>query len=300
MTSVVVVNGTVMESDRAVISAFDRGFLFGDAVFETLVAFGGCVLDASKHWARLRRSAAERGIEIPWRDEELDFEVAHACSLVNAAKKSLRLVVTRGEGLGLLVSETMRPNRYLYVSPAPIQPKAIYQEGIALRLSRLTFTDRGFAPKTTNYARAITALGEAKGRGFDDVLWANSEGEITEATTSNIFFVGREGDRVEIVTPSVHSGLLPGTTRATLLELMASAGIRAEEKVLFVEELARFDEAFVCSTVRGLVPVNRIEGHRLHSGRSSSVYRQIERLFFAKVTRDLGNAVDWNTGAARS
>lgn len=299
LPAIVSVNGTVTAPEAAHVPALDRGVLYGDSVFETLVAFDDTPLDMTRHFARLRRSAAELAFEIPWSDAELAFELSTLCAMVDGTKKSIRLVVTRGDGMGLVIPPNTRPNRVIYVDAAPAQPAALYRDGIALKVRRLPFTERGFSPKTPNYARSIVALREARRDGFDDVLWTNSEGEFTESTTSNIFFIGRQGDAVEIATPAVLSGLLPGITRALLLELLEEARIAASEKVLFTEELPRFDEAFVCSTVRGLVPVHRVDSHRLHTARDNSVYRQIERLFMARLTRELGRAVDWNTGVTR-
>ena len=132
--------------------------------------------------------------------------------------------------------------------------------------------------------------------GFDDVIWCNSESEITESTTANLFFIGRHGDLVEISTPSLRSGILKGITRETILTLLNSAKIPARELIVYKDELPRFDEAFCCSTVKGLIPITKIDKHQLHTLRANSTFRHINRLFQTWVASEIGHYVDWNTG----
>jgi len=137
---------------------------------------------------------------------------------------------------------------------------------------------------------------QARENGYDDVLWYNSSEEITEASTANIFVIGREGDLVEIATPSTHCGILEGITRATIITLLTNAQIKVTERVIDRDELARFDEAFICSTIRGLIPVKKIDNHTLHTKRKNSVFNHIERLYLTWVESQLGYRIDWNTG----
>src|SRR5690606_30973975 len=98
------VNGEIQPAEKAKVSALDRGFLFGDNIFETLVGFHGRILDVSPHLARLRQSAEDLLIDIPWSDEALQFEMESLAAEVAEPKIFIRLVVTRGEGLGLRTS----------------------------------------------------------------------------------------------------------------------------------------------------------------------------------------------------
>ena len=111
-----------------------------------------------------------------------------------------------------------------------------------------------------------------------------------------MFFMARHGDQVELVTPPAQSGLLLGITRETVLALLRRAGLPVREQLVFADELPRFDEAFLCSSVRGLVPVSRIDRHKLHGARPGSVFRHIERLFLTWVETEVGHRVDWATG----
>ena len=292
----IAVGGKITPPDEAKISVLDRGFLFGDNVFETLVAFHKTILDVEAHLDRLRSSADQLGMSIPWSNAELAFELSTLAEQVEGSKKMLRLVVTRGEGLGLAVSENMKPNRVAYCFPAALQPSRIYQEGLRLKRLGQAVTDRGAAAKTGNYLSSIVALKKAHENAYDDVLWTNVDGEVTEASTANIFFIGREGDQVSFITPPSRSGLLLGITRRTVIRLMENAKLPVHEEIVYQDELAKFDEAFVCSTVRGLVPVRQIDDHQLHTTRPNSVFQHINRLYDTWIETQLGYRVDWNSG----
>lgn len=233
---------------------------------------------------------------VPWSDTELAFELTTLAEQLAAAKAYIRLVFTRGDGLGLRPPPGAKPRRIVYAFPAPLEAAKTYGDGIALKRAVKPGAMRGAAPKTANYLETILALERAQSEGFDDVLWSNADAEVTEAASANVFFVARQGDLVEFVTPPAHSGLLLGITRETIIRLLGNAKIPVHEQIVHADELPRFDEAFVCSTVRGLVPVNRIDKHKLHTARAGAVFRHVERLFLTWVQTEVGYRVDWLTG----
>jgi branched-chain amino acid aminotransferase len=282
------VNGKVSSPEAAQISVFDRGFLFGDDIFEVCVAYKGRILGLKEHLARLRRSAEYIHLPLPWSDKELAEELHDILAQVNAEKCYLRLMITRGQGLGLEIAETMKPNKIIMALPAKPFPERFYKEGVALQVVKRESTSRGPQAKTGNYLSGIVAMRSANADQFDDILWSNCDGEITEASTANIFFIGRIGDTLEVVTPHLQSGLLDGITRSFVIKILRENGIEVQEEAVLVDELARFDEAFICSTMRGLFPVRRIDGHQLHTRRSSSLFNRIEKKFWQAVEKELG------------
>jgi len=296
MDGMISVNGKISLPQDAVIPVLDRGFLFGDNIFEVFVAFGNEVLDLVPHLDRLRRSAAKHDIPIPWSNQELEFEIRSLIETHEAPKKYIRLVITRGYGIGLYTPEDSIPNKVIYCLPAKQESSEILENGLKLKRKIANFTERGASAKTGNYIRSITALKEVKAEGYDDVLWTNGDHEITEATTANVFLIGREGDLVEIATPPAQSGLLLGITRSRIINLLESAKIKVTERIISADELARFDEGFLCSTVRGLVPIQAIDKHRLHTTRKNAVFNHIRSLYMTWVQTQLGHRVDWNTG----
>ncbi len=296
MNGLVSVNGKVSAPEAAVVPALDRGFLFSDSVFEAIVGFHDRLLDGPRHLARLRRSAEALSLEIPWSDAELTFEMQALAEQVGGAKKSVRLVVTRGNGLGLRVQKTLAPNKVVYCFETPAEPRSTYDAGFALKRVVNPAAVRGAAPKTNNYQQSILAVQRAGAEGFDDILWTNAEGEVTESSIANVFLIAREGDLVEIATPPAASGILLGITRETVINLLTAAGIPVREQLVYADELPRFDEAFLCSSVRGLVPISRIDKHKLFTLRPTAVFRHIERLFLTWVETELGFRVDWASG----
>lgn len=296
MKGLISVNGKVTTPDSAFISVLDRGFLFGDNIFEVFVGFGPTILDLQAHIDRLRNSAEMIALDLPWKDQELKFELEALLEATRFLKTYLRLVVTRGSGPGLTIDKTMTPSRIVYCLQALKEPQVDYQEGIKLQLTDLNHTRRGAHPKTGNYLTSITALDRAKSSGFDDILWVNAEEEVTEAATANIFFIGRSGDLVEIATPGADSGLLLGITRKRIIELLGKSQIPVTVRKIQAAELPRFDEAFLCSTVKGLIPISRIDNHKLYTRRPSSTFNHIERLYMTWVQTQVGYALDWTTG----
>ena len=111
-----------------------------------------------------------------------------------------------------------------------------------------------------------------------------------------IFFIGRRGDQIKVLTPSLDLGGKETVARLEWIRILALAGIAVEHGHIYKEELARFDEAFVCSTHQGPLAVLGIDKNRLYTLRAESVYKKIKRLFFAAITQKLGYAVDFATG----
>lgn len=300
MDGFISINGQITPPDKALISPLDRGFLFGDNIFEVFVAINNKVLDMTEHLSRLRKSASMIRLKIPWSNDQLAFEIDTLAEAARFKKAYIRLVITRGLGNGLTIPQNTVPTKIIYCLKAhPIPPKA-YREGITLKSLTLSHTDPGAHPKTGNYLTSITALDDAIAEGYDDILMVNANGEITESSTANIFLLGRVGDLVEIATPHKDSGLLLGITRQRIIQLLHKSQIPVTIRKISIDEIPTFDEAFVCSTVKGLVPITKIDQHRLYSKRRNSVFNHIERLFLTWVESEIGFRVDWNSGEATS
>lgn len=296
MLGLISVNGKITAPEAAMVPALDRGFLMADDIFEVLVGFGGKLLDVDRHLARLRYSAEATQIPVPWSDAELAFELQALADQVETPKKYLRLTVTRGTGMGVKAPKDPQPNKVIYCFPAAQEPLSTYSEGLSLKRLLKHGATKNAAPKTGNYLQGVLALAQAEREGFQDILWTNTEAEILEAATANIFFMAREGDNVEFITPPAASGILLGVTRDTIITLLRQAKIPVREQQIFVDELPRFDEAFLTSTVRGLVPISRIDRHQLHTARAGATFRHIERLFLTWVETQVGQRVDFRTG----
>ncbi len=276
MIGIIAVNGKITDADKAQIPALDRGFLFGDSVFEVLLTEGKSILDADEHLERLRLSAQQIALELPWKNEELFAEMKDLVLLKEYQRGYLRLVITRGEGLGLKIPET-HCHKVLYYLPAPEENPSIYTEGIKVLTQKSLNKQRGALPKTSNYLQSIVALQAVQKLGYDDVLWHNEKDEFTEATTANVFFVFYEDKHPTVITPTTECGLLKGITREKILNLLRTEKITCQETFVSISMLANVKEAFLSSTIKGLVPISTIDNFKLKTCEKNSLFNRIKR-----------------------
>jgi len=273
------VDGRLRSADGPHLSVFDRGFLLGDGIFETLRVRGAHPTELAEHIARLRHSAAGLDIPLP---EDIGARLAAGIAELLAADgldgpsgdASVRITVSRGpfRGRGLLppdevVAATIAIQAWPVVSPRPDH----LERGLHLIASavRRDPSNPIVTLKTTSRADYVYARLEARRAGADDALFLTTDGHISEGTTANIFLVRRApaDSVVELATPSLDRAILPGTTRSWLLGWGARVGLRRFEGWLTRADMAVADEAFLSSSVAGILPVTRFEGAPIGDGR---------------------------------
>jgi branched-subunit amino acid aminotransferase/4-amino-4-deoxychorismate lyase len=293
------INGQPCPGDWTV-PAMDRAILYGECAFESMSAFGDHILHLDKHLSRLEFSCGTLEIDLPWALDRMAIATRSLVSAVALPRSFVRIFVSSGTGWGMPAPVGTEPVWYAFVTPPPEGWRESQEKaralGVALQPSDLGYTRRDPAPKLANYAAAARPLRQARNNGFDDILWINQDREVVECSAANIFFIGREGELLEVVTPPGRSGGLEGITRGWVIELLNGAGIRADVAAVQADEIPRFDEAFVTSSLRGILPVNRIGRQKLSSCRENSFFRQFERLFHAGLKRTAGSPVDWVAG----
>jgi branched-chain amino acid aminotransferase len=252
---------------------FDRGFQLGDGIFETLRVRGGRPTELAEHVARLRRSADGLGILL---GDEIGRTLEHAIDDLLIAEglggpdgdASVRVTVSRGAVLGrglLPPDEHPTPTVVVQAWPVPPTPAGHLEVGLHLVASAVRRDPESplSALKTTSRADYVFARMEARAAGADDALFLTIDGYLSEATSANLFLVRGE----MLATPSLRCAILPGTTRDWILRWAATAGLRPEEGFLTSRDLAEADEAFLSSSVAGILPVTRFEGTAIGSGR---------------------------------
>lgn len=267
------VDGRLLPADGTHLSVFDRGFQLGDGVFETLRVRGGHPTELEEHLARLRRSADGLGIDLP---DALDRWIpAGIAELLTAeglggpeGDASVRITVSRGVfvGRGLLPpDEHPDPTIAIQAWPVPPTPAAHLEQGLHLVASRVRRDPENplSALKTISRADYVYARVEARSAGADDALFLTTDGFLSEATSANVFLV-RGG---ELATPALGCAILPGTTRSWILRWAGEVGLRANEAWLTTRDLADADEAFISSSVAGILPVTRFEAASIGDGR---------------------------------
>ncbi len=272
------VDGEVLPAAARHLSVFDRGFQLGDGIFETLRAKGGRCTELPEHVARLRRSADGLAIELP---ADVGERVAAGIAALLAAEgldapgadASVRITASRGSwaSRGLLPPRDVRLTATIVIQAWPVEPAppGHLERGLALVASAVRRDPLNpiVTLKTTSRADYVFARLEARRAGADDALFLTSTGYLSESTTANVFLVRSAPDGVlELATPSLDCAILPGTTRSWLLRWAVGAGLRPVEGLLTPDELAAAHEAFVSSSVAGILPVTRFNGHPIGEG----------------------------------
>lgn len=272
------VNGVITSPEAARVPAMDHGFLYGDSVYEVIRSFEGRPVAMDEHLSRLRASAAQIYMRIPWSDDEVRAHARAAVAATELPDQYVRIVVTRGPGpMSLLPDGCDRPTLAVYVLPLVVPDAAAREQGIRVSVpARIRNDTRALAPsaKTGNYLNNLLALVEAKRAGGADAVMVGADGHVTEATTANVFWV--KGGLVS--TPSLASGILSGITRSLLLPAMRAAGHDVREGQFPLADLLGADEVFLTGTVRGVMPVVAIDEHRVGDGRPGRLTREFVEL----------------------
>lgn len=280
---VVMMDGAVVAPNDAKVSVYDRGFLYGDAVFEVLRTYGGRPFALEEHLRRLRRSADRVYIALPIGDGELAREVESAVAASGNDESYVRIVVTRGAGpLSLDPDTATHPLRVILVEPVVPPPRDAYAKGIAVALvhtRRAADETAAAGAKVSNYLSNLLALREAKAQGAQEALIVDVSGHVVEGASSNVFVV-TEG---RLVTPPEEAGILAGITRAHILGAARATGIAVDERLLRPEDLWRADEVFITSSIRELLPVVRVDARAVGAGVPGPVSRALHRRFRADV-----------------
>ena len=282
MTVIVSIDGVVVPAEGAVVSVFDRGFLYGDGVFEVLRTYGGEPFALDEHLARLEASLARVHIRPPITRAALAAEVRATLAAASHGESYLRIMITRGVApLGLDLDRAKGSTRVILAAPLSLPPRATYADGaraITCDASR-PFADA----KQLGYLPSIVLLHEARARGASEALLVDAHANVLEGAASNVFVV-QDG---ALVTPREGS-ILAGITRANVLAAATALGLPVEVTDVPRARLLDATEVFVTSTIRELVPVVAIDDRPVGSGVPGPVTRALHRAFRARVADALG------------
>ena len=249
------VNGRFVPEDRAAISIFDRGFLYGDGVFETMRVYGGRVFRALEHFDRLFEGLQALGIESPFSPEELRAVCRALIRYNNVSDGVARVYLTRDSIVATVKARAFVPRELrAIVSGVRIDPQ----------LSRF---------KTANRLPYILAQHEAERAGVDDAVLLNADGHVVEFTASNLFVV-KDG---ALFTPPLSDGALPGITRHAVLTLAVEQGIRVQEKSFGPEFLETADEVLATNSLMEIVPITTWSHRGNITTRLQHAYREVVR-----------------------
>mgnify|MGYP003719682697 FL=1 len=239
------------------ISVFDRGFLYGDGVFETLRIYNGKPFLFDRHIGRLSHGLGSLFIGDKYSFSEYLEHTRELIEKNHVTEGVLRIQATRGPGKrGYSTTGNYDPTVLISLHEAPnIDPNNVLPVKLATSTQILSDHDPFSTLKTTNKLANIVALREAEKVGMDDALLTNQTGNITEASGSNVFWTKDN----TLFTPPVSSGCLSGITRGMILELAIALKLPTSQQDITPTELGNAESVFLTNSVREIQPVIQID-----------------------------------------
>ena len=286
MEEIIYLNGDLIPRPLAKISPFDHGFLYGYGLFETMRSYSGSIFRLDRHLARLHETAKSLRIA----DKLSAFDLEKAChDLIEANNLSnarIRLTVTAGEGDMVPNPDTCQGITVFIAAQKLVPPTAeSYQRGYSAILS--SYRRNSQSPlsrlKSTSYLENFLARQEARAAGVNEVVLLNEKGFVAEGSSTNLFLVSQE----KLFTPSIESGVLPGITRETILELAQTIGITSQVGQVELSELFNANEAFLTSSTIEIMPLTRLDNKPIGSGKPGPVTQQLMSSYQELVAREL-------------
>jgi branched-chain amino acid aminotransferase len=280
-------NGKLVDKEKAVVSVFDHGLLYGDGVFEGIRAYHGRVFKLSEHLERLYDSAKAILLKIPASPEQLQREVLRTLAANHLDSGYVRLVVTRGEGdLGLSPDHCLKATYFIIADKIKLYPEKYYQEGLDLvTVPTRRNVNEALSPKikSLNYLNNIMAKIEASQRGALEAVMLTQEGYVAECTGDNIFILRRG----RLLTPPCYLGALEGVTRDVVMKLAKKMKMECVEEPFTRYDIYTSQEAFLTGTAAEVVPVVTMDGRPLGTGRPGPVTKRLISEF-RRLTRKEG------------
>jgi len=296
MPTLINLDGRLVPPEQAFVPVLDRGFLYGDSVYEVVRTYRGRVFALARHLDRMDASARHIALGLPPR-ERIEEEIERTLVAAGNPDSYVRIIVTRGEGqFGLsphLAPES--PRLIVIVRPLELPPPELYERGLhcaVVQVRRNPPQALDPAAKTGNYLNSILALRESHDAGADDAIFLDLQGKVTEASTSNVFFV--QGGVV--VTAPLSLGMLEGVTRAHVIDVARESGLIVREETSGAGALAQADEVFVTSSLREVMAVTRLSllddadprPRPVADGKPGPITRRLHAAFRGYVDRQLG------------
>ena len=281
------VDGDLVAADEATVSVEDRGFLYGDAAFETMRAYGGVIFEWAAHMDRLAETCEVLGLDHGLSRSDLKARVDETLAANEVGDAYVRLSISRGVQPGKLTpDEAVDPTVVVIVKPLPRggrEATPVWDGPARLQTVKTKRVPDASIParaKTHNYLNGILARLELRVTDADEALMVDLDGRVTEGATSNLFFVQDNALR----TPSLDGPILPGITRRVVLELAAEEGIPVDEGQYTPGDVRQADEVFLTNSTWELRPVDVVDGITIgEDGGPGPVTTLLSRLFESRI-----------------
>ena len=278
LTPIVYINGLFWTIDKANISVLDRGFTYGDGLFETMRVYSGKIFRLEHHLDRLFQSARSILIELPITKNEIRSAIYAALKLNGLSNSIVRLTVTRGElDSGVNVDYSSPPTIVILVKPVKAISKKTYKEGIGIKLyKKSAIRTQGISNKikSCNYLSNIILRENALKENFFEAILLDHNHNVTEGTISNIFIIKNN----QLKTPITNEFVLSGIIRQAILDLCLENNIPFKEDLITERELYEADELFLTNSVIEILPVRNINHHKLKNRGMRSMTKHIHML----------------------
>ena len=275
-----------MNKEKAMVSVFDHGLLYGDGVFEGIRLYDGCVFKLNEHLERLEYSAKAILLELPMDRLQLIDAVCDTCRANNLSNGYIRLVVTRGVGhLGLTPDGCGPPSVIIIADDIQLYPENLYENGlkiISVPTRRINASALPPAIKSLNYLNNILAKIEAKKVGFQEALMLNDKGEIAECTGDNVFVLSKG----VLFTPPLDAGSLRGITRGAVMDIASELGIPCREQALTRYDLWTAEECFLTGTAAEVIPCVEVDHREVGNGQTGAMTQRFIAKFRENVRQD--------------
>ncbi len=285
MARIVYYNGDFLPAEKVAISPFNRGLLYGDGVFETLRAYSGQVFRLGQHLKRMHEGLEVLRIEPNWEAQGIDLAISELIKRNNLSDAALRISVFRGDGEGPEPREGLRP--YILISAKPFNTYRAEDYATGFRAYLVSMRRSSYSPlariKSLNYLDNILARLEAREHNAQEALLLNTLGWVAEGATSNIFVIKDK----KLITPPVDAGILPGITRAAVLELAGNADIKTQEETFSPEEMVRADESFLTNSLMEIMPLVMLNERKIGSGRPGQLTELLRQSYRELVNKEL-------------
>jgi len=278
LTPIVYINGLFWTIDNANISVLDRGFTYGDGLFETMRVYSGKIFRLEHHLDRLFQSARSIFIELPITRNEIRSAIYTAIKLNRLSNSIVRLTVTRGElGSGISIDYSSPPTVVILVKPVKAISKKIYKEGIGIKLyKKSAIRTQGISNqiKSCNYLSNIILRENALRENFFEAVLLDHNHNVTEGTISNIFIIKNNQLKIPILNEFVLSGII----RQAILDLCLENNIPFKEDRITERELYEADELFLTNSRIEILPVRNINHHKLKNRGTRPMTKHIHML----------------------
>ncbi len=281
MEGIVYVNGAYVPADDAKVSVFDRGFLFGDGVYEVLPVINSRLIEGRHALARLDRSLAEIGMAWPCKKEEFLTILEELRKRNEIVEGSVYMQVTRGVANRDFAFPKETPCSFVaFASSRTLLNNPLANTGVkVVSVADLRWKRRDI--KSINLLAQCIAKQEAASKGAFEG-WMHEDGFVTEGASSSAFIV-KDGT---IITRTLSHSILPGIRRKVIIQITQEHGIALEERSFSLEEAASADEAFLSSATTLVMPIVSLDGKPIADGKPGPVAQLLRQLYIETMLKE--------------